>query len=185
MSFSASDEVVLREGIADKLTAAGITYALPSPLQFIDKADFWNVVDPQTGKTDIETTLSSVCVITLRKFEDVIQAACTDEPLLRLTYNLYLFREAHPERVDETVTPDAFDALLLKAERDFIGDMFAIRAQFLGEQIFTDLPTGYSASSVDISMDAFAKENDTCRYIPDVKGFAADMQTVIEVLING
>jgi hypothetical protein len=185
MSFTQVDELVIREGLKDKLSAAGISFPLPSPLLFESKAEFWATVDPQTGKDDVELTLASLCVVTLRKFEDVIQAACEDQPLIRLTYNLYLFREIHPERMDETETPDDFDKLLLKAERDFLTDFFSIRAQFVGLQPWTGLPTGYSAESLDISMDAFIRENDPCRHIPDIKGFSADLQTTVEVLING
>jgi hypothetical protein len=186
MSFTADDELVIRQGLQDKLVAASITYPLPSPIQFVDKADFWATVESSNDtQIEIETELIKFCVITLRRCEDLRDAACDDQPLIRLTYNLYLFGDVNAERQDETDTPDAFDKLLLKAERDFMTGLFNIRAQFVGLQPMTGLPTGYDANTNEIGMDQYIRENDICRYVPDCKGFSADMQTVVEVLING
>lgn len=184
MSFSEADELVVREALTDKLAAASIPYPLPSPIPFVDKADFWATVGGTNDtQIEIETELISMCVITLRKFEDLLDT-CEDDPDIRLTYNLYAFREADLTRKDETITPDDFNRKLLQCERDFMADLFNIRSQFLGLQPLTGLPAGYSGFTNSVSMDQFTREREPCRYLQSIQGFALDLQTAVEVTIQ-
>lgn len=187
MSLTAENELTIRAAVHAKCAAAeGIGDVLPSPIFFVDKADFFAAAAPQITKKAIETTVVNFCLITLLRFEDEnpVVEGCEDQPLVSLTYNLYLFRQYDFERVDETSVPDAFNKKLLKAERDFLKTFFGLRNIFLGNQTLEGLPANFAVSGNSAAQSEFLGVAAECRYIPDIIGFSADLQTKIEVRIS-
>ena len=188
MSLTSDIEISIRKAIAEKLNpvlAAG--FVIPAPIYFVDKADFAatvnNLLDTQK---EIELSNVAFIVISLQKFEDSPSEGCADEPLVRLTYNFYFFRQYDFERADESLSPDEFLKKNLKSYNEFLKSVFDARIQFLGKQFLVspDISFDFSIQTNSLVQSEFINENDSCRYIPQIFGHAADLQSVVEVLIN-
>ena len=186
MGLTAEIELEIRRQLAAKMelvTDAG--FVLPSPLFFADKADFFAVVSPLLTQKQIELTPAAFCAISLLKFEDSPSEGCMDEPLVRLTYGFYFFREIFSEREDESETPDDFLKLLLKSYNTFINSVLDARIQFLGlSPLAGDFPAGVDVKTNSMTQPEFNEEKAACRYIADAEGHSVDLQSVVEVLIN-
>jgi hypothetical protein len=188
MSLTAEIELAIRKAIAEKIAnVADAGYVIPAPLYFADRADFFATVNPLVTQKLIETTPVAFCCLSLLKFGDSRAEGCADEPLVRLTYNLYFFREYGFERADESLTPDEFLKKNLKSYNAFIKAILDARIEFLGLQylVSAELPENFDVKSNSlVQEDEFIEENDKCRYVPKVKGHSVDMQATIQVLIN-
>src|SRR5688500_6176007 len=167
MSLTAEVELEIRKQLAAKMALVpDAGHVLPSPLFFADKADFFAVVDTQLTQKQIELEPAAFCAISLLKFEDSPSEGCADEPLVRLTYNFYFFREIFPEREDEAETSDDFLKLLLKSYNSFIMAILDARTQFLGLSPLTgDFPAGVDVKTNSLSQPEFNQEKEACRYI--------------------
>lgn len=184
MSLSSVEELAIRKALADKFAlAADAGYIIPAPVFFVDSADFFATVNALTTQKLIETTQIAFCSLSLRKFEDSLSEGCSDEPLIRLTYNAYFFREYDFEREDESLTPDEFLKKTLKSYNRFLKAIFAARTEFLGIQNLT-AAVSFDVKTNSLIQEEFFGESEICRYIPKVRGHSADLQTIVEVLIN-
>lgn len=187
MSFSIAEHFTVLEHAADKCAAVSEAgYVLPAPLYFQDRADFWATVAAIALNTRdaIETSPVKFCSFSFLRYEDDIKEGCEDEPLLTLLLNIYLFHERNLEREDESGA-DSFLKKLLKNHNDFLSALYGIREQFLGTQAIAGLPEGYAAETQGLAQIDFTREMEECRFIPGVRGFAADLQLRTEVYING
>lgn len=186
MGLTSAVELEIRKQLAAKMALVeDAGHILPSPLFFADKSDFFAVVNPLVTQKQIESTPAAFCSISLLKFEDSPSEGCADEPLVRLTYNFYFFREIFTEREDETETPDDFLKLLLKSHNSFIKTVLDARIQFLGlADLIGNFPAGFYIMTNSLSQPEFNEEKEVCRYITDAEGHSVDLQSVIEVLIN-
>lgn len=179
MSLSAENELTVRRAIADKLAlAAEIGFVIPAPLYFNDKADFWATLSEKTTRADIEKSLVKFCAVYPLQFEDVQTVTVSDEPLINLTYEFYLFHERNSERADETGAPDAFNRQLLKSHSDFIAAWLNARGEFLGKQYLTALDeTVFVVRQTNsLSQIGFISNDAECEFVRGAKGFEVRMQ---------
>lgn len=185
MSLSGEDELNIRRAIAEKVAGVpGVGFVIPSPVSFVEKADFFATFDPKLTQKEIETTNIQFCAISFLKFEDVPEEGCEDEPMIALIYNLHVFSEYDFERADESGTPDSFLKGVLKSERAFLNALFAIRQEFLGIQPLDNLPDGYTGETNSVEQQDFAEEKERSRLVGSTDGFFADLTLRVEILIS-
>jgi hypothetical protein len=183
-------ELATRKALAVKtanVTDAG--YIIPAPIYFVDNSDFWATVNGLVIDTqkEIELTNIAFCVISLLKFEDFPAEGCADEPLVRLTYNFYFFRQYDLERADENeLAPDEFLKRNLKSYNLFVKTILDARVEFLGLQNLdsSEFPENFDVKSNSLVQEEYLNESEICRYIPRIKGHSIDLQGVVQVLIN-
>lgn len=187
MSLTSEIELSTRKALAVKMANVGEAgHIIPSPIYFADRADFFATNDPKLTQKEIETTPVVFCLMSLLKFEDSPAEGCAGEPLVRLTYNFYFFREYGFERADESETPDAFLKRNLKSYNLFLKAILDARIEFLGIQNLasSEIPDNYDIKTNPFIQDEFIVENGKCLYIPRVKGHSIDLQSTIQILIN-
>lgn len=188
MSLTAEHEIIIRRAVATKMAnVSDAGFIIPAPIFFVDKADFQAQINSLALDTQKELELASIafCSISLFKFEDSPAEGCADQPLVRLTYNFYFFREFDLERADETETPDDFLKKTLKSYNSFVKAVLDARNEFLGLQSVPDLPEGFEVNTNSLTQAEFINELQTCRFIPNAKGHSVNLQLVVEILING
>ena len=185
MSITADNELLIRRAHADTIdavTEAG--YVIPAPVFFNDRADFWATVDPQTTREDVETTAIAGCWIYPLGVEDDSEQGSDHSPLVRLTYEFYLFRSYAFARSDETETPDVFGSQVLAAHNLFTKAWIDIKAAFQGKRNIAGLPDGVFAVARTTSLvfPEFIENRVPCQFIPNVLGFAVRMQETAELM---
>lgn len=187
VSLEANTEIIIRKAIAAKLiNISDAGFVIPAPVYFADKSDFnvqinSLVLDTQKG---IETSSLAFCAISLLKFEDSAKEGCGDEPLVRLTYSFYFFREMEITRTGETLAPDDFLKTTLLSYNKFIKTVLDVRNEFLGFQSVQDLPQGFFADTNSITQSEFISDLQLCKFVPGVKGHVVNLQLVVELLMS-
>lgn len=186
MSLTPENELVLVRHLRDKCAAvAQCGYILPAPIFFKGKEDFTAQIGGLFGtQKQIETAQIALTVISYLRFEDLPDQE--EEAIeVELSYNFYIFRQSTLERLDESVSPDDFLKRMLKSYHDFKAAIFNLREEFRSPQTIPALiETGdfAEAETTSLSGDDFVRENDICRYIPNVRGFSADLQGKINLI---
>lgn len=182
------EELIIRKAIGTKTaTVETAGFVIPAPIFFVDKADFFATVQELLEQKQIETTPIAFCCISFLKFTDSPSEGCGDQPLVRILYNFYFFRQYDLEREDESeVTPDAFLKTTLKSYNAFIKTILEARNEFLGVQdlVSSDLPENFDVKTSSLKQTDFVEESDICRYIPGVKGHSIDLTSEVSILIN-
>src|SRR6185369_10958880 len=178
MSLTSEIELSIRKALAEKManvTDAG--HIIPTPVFFVEKADFFATVNPLSTQDLIEETPAVFCCISLLKFEDSVKEGCADEPLVRLTYNFYFFRQYDLERADETNAPDDFLKKNLKSYNLFIKALLDARVEFLGVQnlISADFPDNFDIKTNRLVQEEFMVEKGKCQYIPRIFGHSVNL----------
>jgi hypothetical protein len=185
MSFTGSNELSIREKIAEKIALSGLLFVVPSPLYFKSKADFWSVLAPKLNQKEIEKTPIMFCSISFLRFEDDVSEGCEDEPLLNLFYNLHLFREYDFVRMQESGAPTNFLKRILKSERDFINAQMNLRQEFLGiNPLIVPVLPNMEIETNPLVQNDFAEEKNPSAYIEGVDGFNADLELKVSVFIK-
>lgn len=184
MSLTPENELTVRRKLADKSASVPtIGFVLPAPIYFADKSDFWATVAPLDTRTELETTPAKFCAIYPLAFEDVPENR-QDEPLIKFTYEFYLFHERTLERADESAAPDGFSKKLLKTHSDFVAAWLDLRAEFLGVQQLNLGPEFSIAKTNSLTQRDEINNKAKCEFIPDIKGFEVRMQIVATILLK-
>src|SRR5690349_3257163 len=113
-TLSAEENLVIVKHLAEKCGAvAECGFIIPAPIHFAGKEDFLAQIPNVALNTQklIETAEIAFCSISYLRFEDLdAEAAETD-----FTFGIYLFRQYGLERLDQSLTPDAFLKKMLKS----------------------------------------------------------------------
>lgn len=184
MSLTPENELAIRRKLADRAALVEtIGFVLPAPIDFVDKDDFWANLAPKQTRTELETTPVKFCAIYPLAFEDAPENR-QHEPLIKFTYEFYLFHERTQTRIDEAETPDAFNKKLLKTHSDFIRAWLDLRAEFLGAQQL-NLGADFSIAKTNSLAQRDEINNQAkCEFVPGIKGFEVRMQLVATILLK-
>lgn len=185
-TLSAEENLQIIKHLADKCAAVPeCGFVLPAPIFFNDKEDFHAQIRSIALNTRkaIETAEIAFCSISFLRFED----EDTEASDTNFSYEFYVFRQYGLERSDESVTPDAFLKRMLKSYQNFLAAILGLRAEFAGENPIPDLDEERFAEALTKSLvqDEFVSEGNTvCKYIPGVRGFAAELTGTIEITMR-
>lgn len=185
--FTSDHELTIRKALAEKLASVPeVGFILPTPIFFVDSADFWAGVNSLAVNTkdSIDRANIAFCAISLLKRVDSAKEGCGDNPFVRLTYNFHFFRGYSNERSDESYTPDAFLKATLKTYNQFVKAVLDAWTGFLGNQNIFELPDGIEGNTTSLTQAEFVEEKTPCRYIPGVNGHQVNLQEIVEVLIQ-
>lgn len=174
--MTGSEELTIREGLVGTIaTASGFERVIPAPIYFTGKEDYFATMlgdDGDDFETDheITTTLVRFAALYLKTpFEDDPNEPA-HAPLTTWTYECYLFSEYDFERADETLTPDAFNKLMLKRHNDFIAAVLNVKAAFQGEINIAGM-SGYTESkTLPTTIREEILNNADCEFVPGIKG---------------
>ena len=188
-SLTIEEYLQIVKHLADKCASVPeCGYVVPAPIYFQDKADFLKQIVNIATNTQkaVETQGIAFTAITFGKFEDLDEDAGTDEPQAEFTYAFYIFRQYDLERADESSTPDDFLKRTLKSYNSFIAAILGLRSEFLGTNPLPDMDSERFAevNTKSLAQDEFIFENEVCRYIPVIRGFACELSGTVEILIR-
>ena len=190
MSLTLAQELIIRRALADKIaTVAAVGYVIPSPIVFSGKEEFWSTVNGSAVNTQklIDQSPIKACWISFLGFLDSSQYGCEEEPQIKLSYRLDLFHQYEFTRVDETATPDEFNARLLLSHNEFVGALLDLRSEFLGRRNIAGLdPAEFEVKeTTSLVQTENVKNNDFCEYIPGIKGHQIKLQEGLNILLAG
>lgn len=183
--LNAASEKVLRKAIADM--AAVVTDAgnvQPSPLYFVDAADFWNTT---AGNVDTRDEIDTECVAGLwiypLQFVDDFTSGGIDSPLVNLTYEFYLFRQYARTREDEGDTPQLFESKCLEQHNKFVSAWLGLKSEFQGKRAIPGLDPLIFATvkTTSLTQPELIDNQAECEFVPQAVGFAVRLQCVVEV----
>jgi hypothetical protein len=185
MNLSLEEQILIVKQIAEicaLVPECGVI--LPSPIIFIDKADFQkNVGNSSLNKQkEIETSEIAFTIITFSKLPKKPEK---HGGYWTYYFNLYIFREYDAERLDETETPDDFRQRLLKSYTDFVGAILGIHTQ-IGEEVPLDVNSANFRDCIlkQQNTDEVIEDYDKCRFIPGVVGYSVDYPLEVKVLFG-
>lgn len=186
MSLTAENELIIRRAQAVTIgTVPEAGYVIPAPTFFNDLSDFWQTVDPKTTRDDIETTpIAGTWIYPIGVEDDADDPWSDHSPLVKLTYEFYLFRSYAFTRGDESETPDVFGSKVLAAHNLFTKAWIDIKAAYQGKRNISGLPadTFSVARTTSLVFPSFIENRVPCQFIPGVLGFAVKMHETVELL---
>lgn len=182
--MTAAEELQIRKALA--LTIAAIPeagFVIPAPLYCNDSSDFFATLDnTKDTKDEIELTDIAACWLYPIRFVDDLSSSKPDSPLVKLSYEIYLFRQYGLERVDETATPDVFNSQMLKLHNLFIKAFLDIKSAFQGNRNI-GLNTAIFAinQTTSVYQDQFIDNKAVCKFVPGIIGFAATLSQTVKI----
>lgn len=186
MSISPEQEITLRKVLAAKVAEvpeAG--YVLPTPNIFAGKSDFWAQCDPtKTSQSDIEKTLINATWIYFLGFVDDPANGHNDAPLVKVTYEFYVFQQYAQIRQDETIVADPVDAKMLKKYNDFVGAVLKLREEFQGTREIAELDQAefFIKQTTSLIQPEFINNRSVCTFVPGVLGFSVRLRETVNIL---
>lgn len=183
MTLTPAEFLIVAERLAQ--IAADIPecgYINISPISFNDKSDFQANIGGAAMNTQKKIETAEIALTTLTLAKPPKKPEIHGEAW-EYTFNFNVFREANKKRLDETTTPDAFRKKILKSYYEFLIAVLNLQAAFGGEEtIISGLPeTILEAAAELISEDEIILENEPCRYLETVSGFACDIQILVSI----
>jgi hypothetical protein len=133
MSLTGAQLLTIYEAVHDKCAlASGVDYVFPTSTRFRSKADYWAFVNASNNtRREIETTAINAVWIDLVRFTDSNNFA---EPFVKtLSFVLTVFTESTFERLDETATPDAFNAKVALTDHAHNISVYALQSEFTND----------------------------------------------------
>lgn len=188
--LDATQEIIIRESLAATLaTVTDAGFIQPSPLYCNDVPGFWATLDDSKDtKDEIDQTIVAACWLYPVLFEDVADAGCLDKPLIRLTYEFYLFRQYGLTREDETATPDIFNSKVLVNHNLFISAWLGIKNALQGRRTMdmTGLGlTGFSSVHTNsIIQDGDIQNQEICQFVNGIVGFSVRLRETVELQVS-
>lgn len=188
MPLSTAQLLIIRQAIADKIALAGLV-CFPTAIYFAGANDFWQQVAPKVTQKDIETTPIAAVWIRYLRFEDagdnpnIPNAGEADSPVTTRFYELTVFRSQSRQRLDETITPDAFKKRLLKTEIEIETDIENLTGEFRGVQILTGLAEDDSAvrETNSLVQNEFIESETECEFIKNVTGSQVKLICAVKI----
>lgn len=181
-----ADELIIRQRIAEDLVAPVLPAGgrvIPAPIYFNDKEDYWATVESVSYATqpDIEKAHIMFCSLYLSSFADI--EGPPDSPLFGLTYELYLFSQYDPERLDETETPDEFDKKMLLRHNAFVACCLGLKEAFQGNRTLAGLDGSVYAVRRTTSLVQTERVQNLAQteFIPGIRGHLARFQETVQL----
>lgn len=189
MSITSTHLLAIAESLVGSIAlATNIDWSIPSPFKFNGKEDFFAAYDDSKDtKTEIETTLIRAAWLRYLTFEDIgtddENARELDGPVKELVYEITVFHELKPfQRLDETVTPDAFNKQILKTNHEHVTAIMALCGEFQGVNSVADLLTDFAvAETISLAQTDSSEHNVECEFIPGVTGDQTKLEARIRV----
>jgi hypothetical protein len=189
MELTAEHELLVRKALAE--TLAGITelgYVIPSPLYCNDISEFWATLDGENTDTkdEIETQTIAATWLYPLQFVDDFTSGGNDSPLVRLTYEIYQFRQYGLEREDENQNPDIFNSQVLKQHNRFIAGWLGVKAAFQGNRNIASIDSEIfaTAKTTSVVQLELIQNLAVCEFVPGIVGFAVKLQETIELKLR-
>lgn len=175
MSLSSQNLLDIAEAQCTAIEATGVTWAIPSPFGFRDKSSFWAAYDDaKDTKTEIETSLIDAAWVRYLNFEDVAEEEQDplemEAPIRTIFYEITRFTETTTERLDQTVTPDAFNKRIWKQYHEHVANIMELLDEFQGVTPIPALNTFTVAEFVSLTQEEPTESNVPCEFIPSVIG---------------
>lgn len=188
MPLDRDNELNCRKALADIVASvpeAG--YVIPAARYTSGSEDFWAVADPsKTGRIDIETALIAATWIYPLIFADDFASGGHDSPLIRLSYEIYIFRQYGLEREDESDAPIVFDSKVLKAHNDFVTAWLGIKQAFQREATIAELdPEEFVERKTTplIQIENIANQA-VCEFVPGAVGYSVRLQETLKLRLR-
>lgn len=166
MNFTSEHILRIQAVLAERLESVpSIDFAIPSPLSFTDKADFFNVLSPKLTQKDIEKTLIRAGWLNFLNFT-------TDgnetHPLYTLNFEITLAHEYRYEKLDNS---DAFRKKLLKSNQEHLYAIFGAVSEFEEGVSITGLESDFDVlKTVGLSQNDYTSFGNLV-YLPAASGF--------------
>lgn len=188
--LDSANELKVRKSLATTLaTVTDAGFIQPSPLYCNDIAEFWATLDAaKDTKDEIDQTIVPCVWLYPILFEDVADSGCMDKPLIKLTYEMYLFRQYGLAREDETASPDIFNKTLLANHNLFISAWLGIKEAFQGRRTM-DMTgiglTGFSSAFTNSVIQTDDIQNqDICQFVNGIVGFSVRLRETVELQVQ-
>lgn len=182
------EELIVRKALADIVaTVPEAGYVIPSARYCSDTSDYWAASDPaKVTRDSIETALIGSTWIYPVNFIDDFTSGGHDSPLVKITYELYLFKQYGLMRDDESDTPDVFSSKVLKEHNDFVAAWLGIKSEFQRESTIAGLDPELFAErkTTPIVQIENIVNQAICEFVPRAVGFAVRLQETVKIKLR-
>lgn len=185
MSLDA-DELQIRKALCENIIAPVMPVGgrvIPAPIYFNDVEDYWATIETvsYTTQADIEKAHVFFCSLYFVNFVDI--EGPPDSPLFGLLYELYVFSQYDPSRVDENISPDAFNKKMLLRHNEFVACCLNLKEAFQGNRnlgLFS--PTEYAVQRTTSLVQSERVQNKIeTEFVPGVRGHLAKFQETVQL----
>jgi hypothetical protein len=185
MSLSSAQILTVIKALHDRVASAtNVDFVFPTATRFSEKSDYWAFVDDNNDtQTEIETELINAVWISYLRFEDNDREI--DGAIKTISYEITVFTEATFERLDETATPDTFNAKVSKTDHEHDTTVFSLQGLFQGIT-----PLGLDTSIYPVNeTDSLLQPESTqrlapCAFIVDEKVLGSQTRFICEARIQ-
>lgn len=183
MSIGAADIRLIKKAVCDRLAlVTGIGEVIPSRCTFAEKAEYWAMVSAKTTQKAIEKdgiACAMVYLATPRRRVDE-----QNEKIFVMDFAVRVFREAYPERVDQTSSPDAFRKKIFLSEDTFDAAVVNIGYQFREEVTVAGLSADLEATILPIDTTEGQIAFGPPDFLQTVEGHQLDLTVSVEVVYD-
>jgi len=188
MALDRENELKCRKALADLIaTVPEAGYVVPAARYSSGIEDFWAVADPtKDTRNELETSLIAATWVYPLIFSDDFTSGGHDSPLVRFSYEIYLFRQYGLEREDESETPIVFDSKVLKEHNDFIAAWLGIKEAFQREAVIAELDPAVFAERKTgpvVQIENIANQA-VCEFVPGAVGYAVRLQETLRLKLR-
>lgn len=185
MSISAADLLVIAESLSDSVALADdLDTVFPTPTDFREKADYWACVNSaKDTQKEIDTDLIRAAWIEYQTFEDA-EDSPADAPVKTLSYRITVFHEHTFERLDQTASPDPFNARVLKTYQEHLNAIWSIIGTFQGVTPIAGLSGYVLTDTGSIEQEDNTERNQQCEFITDIAVTGTQTQLIVPVILQ-
>jgi hypothetical protein len=189
MELTPEHELIIRKALADTLASIPeLVFIIPSPLYCNDIPEFWATLDGENTDTkdEIETQTIAAAWLYPLQFVDDFSSGGIDSPLVRLTYEIYQFRQYGLEREDENENPDIFNSQVLKQHNLFVAGWLGIKAALQGNRNIAgvDPDVFATAKTTSVVQQELIQNLSVCNFVPGAVGFGVKLLETVELKLR-
>lgn len=185
MSLDA-DELQIRKALCENIIAPVMPVGgrvIPAPIYFNDYEDYWATIEAVSYSSQAELDAAHImfCSLYFVNFVDI--EGPPDSPLFGLLYELYVFSQYDPTRVDENISPDAFNKKMLLRHNEFVACCLNLKEAFQGNRnLGLSLSEDYSVQRTTSLVQSERVQNKIqTDFIPGVNGHLAKFQETVQL----
>ena len=187
MSLDRENELLIRKALADivgSVPEAG--YVIPAARYCNGLEDFWASADLDEKNTRDEidgALIAATWLYPLSFTDDFTAGICKEKPLVRMVYEIYMFRQYGLMRQDETETPDVFSKKVLVQHNDFVAGWLGVKEAFQREAnlgALDDSEYAEQKTTPVVQIEPIGNQV-ICEFIPGVIGFAVRLQESLKI----
>lgn len=180
--LDSSQILTVSGAIHDKCAlAANVDFVFPTATRFTSKADYWAFVDTtKDTQTEIETDLINAVWVSYLRFAD--DDRTKDSPVKSIVYEITLFTESTFERLDETATPDPFNAKVSLTDHEHDTAVFSLQTQFQGlNPLGLDTAVFTVAETISLAQIDNTQRETFCEFVPDTVGSVTKFECLVNI----